>query len=109
MLAIRAKPKGFEVEFTEGLEKERILKPGDFFLQQWWYLPTANYGGPKMNVEELKVTRIKLSEDRTRVFLEIPDLKKEHVVYFRLAEDLQSGSGQPLWSSEAWYTLNNIP
>jgi cytochrome c len=109
MLAVRAKPNGFEIEFTEALEKGKVLQASDFFLQQWRYLPTEKYGGPKMDLEELKVARIDLSKDRTRVFLEIPGLKKEHVVYFRLAEDLQSASGQSLWSSEAWYTLNNIP
>jgi cytochrome c len=30
-------------------------------------------------------------------------------VYFNLSEDLRGEDGQPLWSSEAWYTLNNIP
>jgi len=109
MLAVRAKPTGFEIEFTEPLNEASEIKPGDILVQQWWYLPTANYGGPKMDLEDLKITRINISQDRTRVYLEIPDLKKEHVVYFRLPENLQSTSGQSLWSSEAWYTLNNIP
>jgi len=109
MLAIRAKPNGFEIEFTEPLESGREISAADFFVQQWWYLPTANYGGPKMDLEKLKINKINISKDRSRIYLEIPDLKKEHVIYFRLPDNLQSGSGQLLWSSEAWYTLNNIP
>jgi len=109
MLAVRAKPLGFEIEFTEPLKTGEAITGSDFFVQQWWYLPTADYGGPKMDLEKLKVTRVNLSIDRTRVYLEIPGLKKEHVVYFRLPENLQSASRQSLWSSEAWYTLNNIP
>ncbi|MDZ4709978.1 MAG: c-type cytochrome [Saprospiraceae bacterium] len=109
MLAVRAKAKGFEIEFTEPLEKGREIRVSEFLVHQWCYLPTANYGGPKMDLEKLKVTRINISKDRSRVYLEIPELKKEHVVYFRLPENLQSVSGQSLWSSEAWYTLNNIP
>ena len=108
MLAVRATPVGFEIEFTEPLRAGEI-NPSDFFVQQWWYLPTPGYGGPKMDLEKLKVTSAKLSKDRTRVSLEIAGLKKEHVVYLRLAENLQSASGNSLWSSEAWYTLNNIP
>ena len=108
MLAVRVKPKGFEIEFTEALTPGRELKASDFFLQQWWNRPTANYGGPKLGLEKIKITSVKLSEDRKRVYLEMPGLKKEHVVYLRLPEDLKSGSGQSLWSSEAWYTLNNI-
>ena len=108
MLAVRATPVGFEIEFTEPLKAGEI-NTSDFFVQQWWYLPTPGYGGPKMDLEKLKVTSAKLSKDRTRVSLEIAGLKKEHVVYLRLAENLQSASGNSLWSSEAWYTLNNIP
>ncbi|MEQ9441784.1 MAG: c-type cytochrome [Cyclobacteriaceae bacterium] len=109
MLAIRAKPQGFEIEFTEPLESEIEIHSADFLTQQWWYQPTENYGGPKMDLETLDITRMDLSEDRTRLYLEIPNLQEEHVVYFRLPEDLQSASGQSLWSSEAWYTLNHIP
>lgn len=109
MLAVRTKQQGFEIEFTEPLKAGEEITASDFFVQQWWYLPTADYGGPKMDLEKLKVTRANISKDRSRVFLEIPGLKKEHIVYFRLPENLQSASGQSLWSSEAWYTLNNIP
>ena len=91
------------------MEEGKEIHPADLLTQQWWYQPTENYGGPKMDLEILTITQMKLSEDRTRLYLEIPDLKEEHVVYFRLPEDLQSENGQALWSSEAWYTLNRIP
>ena len=109
MLAVRAKSYGFEIEFTDALKAEQRIPASDFLVQQWWYHPTPDYGGPKMDLEKLKVSRVTMSKDRTRVFLEIPGLKKEHVVYFRLPEYIQSAGGQSLWSSEAWYTLNNIP
>jgi len=108
MLAVRAKPQGFEIEFTMPLNK-RDLKTSDFFIQQWWYLPTANYGGPKLDQEQLKISSMKISEDRTKIYLEVEGLKKEHVIYFRLSDDLKNMNGQSLWSSETWYTLNNIP
>jgi cytochrome c len=109
MLAIRAKPKGFEIEFTEPLPETASDDLKHVQIQQWRYEPTAKYGGPKLDQVTLPVSTLSLSKDRTRAYLEIPDLKKEHVVYFRLPDGLQSASGQPLWSSEAWYTLNTIP
>jgi cytochrome c len=109
MLAVRAKRNGFEIEFTDALKEGQTIPASDFLVQQWWYLPTADYGGPKMDLEKLKVRQVTLSKDRTRIFLEIPGLKKEHVVYFRLPANMQSSGGQSLWSSEAWYTLNNVP
>jgi cytochrome c len=109
MLAVRAKPQGFEIEFTQPLSKEAIPEMKNLLIQQWWYQPTPRYGGPKMDYEDLKATRLTLSEDGTRLYLEIPNLQKEHVVYFRLPDELKSASGQSLWTSEAWYTLNSIP
>ena len=109
MLAVRAKPNGFEIEFTMPLKEGSKINPADFSVQQWWYLPTEKYGGPKMDLEKLIIRNIGISPDRKSLYLEIPGLKKEHVVYFRLPDDLQGESGQNLWSSEAWYTLNNIP
>ena len=109
MLAVRAKPQGFEIEFTEPLNDGQSLEAAGILVQQWWYRPTPNYGGPKMNLTKLPVTSLKFSKDRTRVYLEIPGLTKNHVVYLRLPDNLTSERGQMLWSSETWYTLNNIP
>ncbi|MEP6595707.1 MAG: c-type cytochrome [Ginsengibacter sp.] len=109
MLAVRAKPHGFEIEFTDALKSDQNISAADFLVQQWWYLPTADYGGPKKDLEKLKISRLTISPDRKRVYLEIPGLEKEHVIYFRLPENIRSTSGQSLWSSETWYTLNNIP
>ena len=109
MLAVRAKPRGFEIEFTDVLGSAREINGSDFLVEQWWYLPTAGYGGPKKDLEKLKVTGVHISKDGKHVLLEIPGLKKGHVVYLSLSQDLRSTGGQSLWSSEAWYTLNNIP
>lgn len=109
MLAIRAKPNGFEIEFTEPLQNDQQTLPGDFLVQQWRYEGTSGYGGPKLDLKTLKVNSAEISDDRKKVTLTIDGLKKEHVVYFMIPENLKGRSGQSLWSSEAWYTLNNIP
>jgi len=109
ILAIRARPKGFEIEFTQPLEKIGELKRQDFLMQQWRYLPTADYGGPKLDLENILPNRIEPNEDKTKVYLEVSGLKEKHVVYFHVPYYLKSTDGQSLWSSEAWYTLNAIP
>lgn len=109
MLAVRVKPRGFEIEFTEPLAAGQEIAVKDFRIQQWRYEGTAGYGGPKLDLTDLGITRIALSEDRRRVNLEIEGLKKQHVVYIVIPENLRSDSGQSLWSNETWYTLNNMP
>lgn len=109
MLAVRAKSNGVEIEFTAPLEEGTGWFPGDYDVQQWWYKPTKEYGGPKLDLEKLKVLSASVSDDRKRVFLELAGLKPEHVVYLRLPADWTSADGLELWSTEAWYTLNAIP
>jgi len=109
MLAVRAQPDGFEIEFTEPVAADFGESPEDFLVQQWWYQPTPSYGGPKMDLETLTVQKVEMSDDRRKVTLKITGLKPKHVVYFRLSEALQSTSGQSLWSNESWYTLNALP
>ncbi len=109
MLAVRAKLKGFEIEFTQPLSKNIQAEFKNLFIQKWGYKPTPTYGGPKMDLTDLKASSMKLSDDGKRLYVETPGLRKENVVYFRLPIDLKSASGQPLWASEAWYTLNEIP
>lgn len=110
MLAVRARPQGLEIEFTEQLKEGVGTSPEDYLVKQWWYQPTKNYGGPKRDENELAVQKITLSPDRRKVFLEISGMKPKHVVYIRLnQQSLSSQSGQQLWATEAWYTLNVLP
>lgn len=109
MLEVRARKDGFEIEFTEALAEDLGNTASDYEIQQWWYKPTASYGGPKMDLAYLKASDVRLSDDRKTVYLSISGLKPGNVVYFKLNHQLKSKQGNELWSGEAWYTLNQIP
>ncbi|HNG90350.1 MAG TPA: DUF1080 domain-containing protein, partial [Saprospiraceae bacterium] len=109
MLAVRAKTNGMEIEFTEPLREGDGWATTHYTVRQWWYKPTAAYGGPKMDDQEMAVKSATVSADRKRVFLEIPGLQPLHVVYLKLNQLPLSENNNPLWTSEAWYTLNAIP
>src|SRR5690606_16718247 len=83
MLSIKAKPNGFEIEFTEPLAVDEEVNIEEWLVQQWRYESTEKYGGPKLDLQTLSVSQFKLSDDRRQMALEIPDLKERHVVYFR--------------------------
>ncbi|WP_240469743.1 cytochrome C [Cyclobacterium sp. SYSU L10401] len=108
MLAIRAMPGGFEIEFTIPVAADQ-LPDEPIHIEQWRYEPTASYGGPKIDLEQLVPAKMEWSSDGKKLYLEIPGLKQDHVIYFKLSEALESREGKPFWSSEAWYTLNQIP
>jgi hypothetical protein len=109
MFAIHATPTGFDVEFTKPVANAAawLGDAANFTIKQWRYEPTEKYGGPKVDVETLKVTRATPSSDGKRVTLEIAGLKRGRCVSLRM--DPTSVEGEPIWSTEAWYTLNEIP
>ena len=109
MLAIRAKNNGLEIEFTQPLAQGQGWDVNAYRLDTWTYAPNSSYGGPKVGGASLKATSASVSEDRTRVFLEIPGLTPGNVVRTALHSALHSESGQPAHSAEAFYTLNRIP
>ena len=86
----------------------QIVKIKNLTIEQWWYKPTPAYGGPKMDVEKLKVNKLTISNNRKIIHVALNGLKKNHVIYFHLPK-MKSKSGQDIWSTEGWYTLNNIP
>ena len=109
MLAVRAKTNGMEIELTEALKPEEGWNAKDFLVKQWWYKPTNEYGGPKMDEEELEVTSSSVSADGKKIFLELKGMKPGHLVYVRLKNKYVSQMGHGLWATEGWYTLNTIP
>jgi cytochrome c len=109
MLAVRAKTDGVEIEFTEPLREGDGWDVNDWAVQQWQYVPTADYGGPKVNLETLKIIAAYVSADRKKVSLKLAGMKPGHVIYIHMLDSYVSDQGLPLWSTEAWYTMNQIP
>ncbi|WP_199561900.1 family 16 glycoside hydrolase [Micromonospora deserti] len=110
ILAMRARPNGFELEYTQPLSAATAgaLATG-YQVKQWRYVPTPRYGGPKVNEETLAVRSAVLSPDGRKVSLEIPGLKPGRVVHIRSPRPFSAVNGETLWSTEAWYTLNALP
>jgi len=108
LLALRARADGFEAELTEPLAPGVDVRPADFRVRDWTYRPTADYGGPKLDERELPVRAVDLSPDRRRIRLALDGLAPGRVVHLEVLGPLAGASG-PLWSREAWYTLNRLP
>lgn len=108
-LAVRLRSNGLELEFTQPLARGHGWDPAGYYVTQWGYQAVQTYGGPKVRHRRAEVRSASVSEDRTRVFLEMPGLVADEIVYVRLPETLQSAEGNPLWAGEAWYTTNRIP
>ncbi|MCE7073032.1 PA14 domain-containing protein [Dyadobacter sp. CY327] len=110
MLAVRAKSDGVEIEFTEPLKEGVGETAADYQIRQWWFKPTGDYGGPKLDEEDLAVKSVKVSPDRKKATLQLTGMKSKHMVYIHLnRKTIISQSGNNLWSTEAWYNMNEVP
>ncbi|RBL85610.1 hypothetical protein DDE05_16015, partial [Streptomyces cavourensis] len=110
ILAMRAKPGGFELEYTEPLSEETADGlAAKYEAQQWRYVATPRYGGPKIDERALDVTSATLSEDRRTVTLKLDGLRPGHVVHVQSPRPFAADNGEELWSTEAWYTLTTLP
>lgn len=109
MLDIHPRKNGVLIEFTEPLAAGDGTDPEDYEIFQWRYLPTKEYGGPKVDEEQLIVRSVRLAPDRRSVFVELDGLKEKHVVRVRIARPFVSASNREMWSSRAWCTMNHVP
>lgn len=114
MTEMRVTKKGFEVEYTQPLSAETVAKIAEdpnaaFRMDHWRYVPTRNYGGPKIDERPLFVAGAKVSRDRTKVTLTVNGLEPGRVVHLRSPRPFADAEGRELWNTEAWYTLNAIP
>lgn len=110
MLAVRPAKNGAEIELTEPIKDNgQTFYLSDFFVSSWTYVPENTYGGPKVDEKQLPVKSVTISKDRKKIFLEFDGEAPNRVVYFKLPAELQSASGELMWSTEAWSTVNSVP
>lgn len=109
MLSVKAMNEGLEIELTDALAIGEGQSIDDYEVKQWYYLPDENYGGPKIGEENLVINEVLISDDRKKVYLGIDGIKEGYVVYLRLKGRMISANNQSLWTTECWYTMNNVP
>ncbi|MEO0651035.1 MAG: PA14 domain-containing protein, partial [Planctomycetota bacterium] len=56
--SVRATAEGFRVRFTERVAGRCLLDPERYSVESWTYAPTAEYGGPKVDVREHALTSL---------------------------------------------------
>lgn len=100
-------PDGFEVRFSEPTDTAWLADPARYQLSTYTYTATPDYGGPKVDEHALVATKATPSADGRSVRLTVQGRKPGYVGALRT--DPKSRDGQPIWATEAWYTINEIP
>jgi hypothetical protein len=105
---MHAKPDGFELTFTEPVNRDTASDPGSYTLQNFTYLYSSAYGSDEMDARDVSITSAEVSSDGLAVRLHCQGLRELYVHELH-APGVRSQSGQPLTDPRAFYTLNHIP
>lgn len=108
MLRIQAEPDGFKIEFTKPADPVALAKIETYELDSFHYEPKEFYGGSKVDLERFGPDRVVPSSDGRSVQVKSKKFKAGQIVHIHLV-GLSSSTGEDLWSTESWYTLNRIP
>ena len=113
--AVYAKPDGFELTFTQPVNREFASDPEAYDVMQYNYRYHQAYGskeydhdGKENSATSITVTRAEVSRDRLKVRLRVEGWKPRYVTMIR-PYDVENDEGDTLWNDTFYYTLNSIP
>ena len=108
MKAMRAQKDGFEIEFTQPVNKKLAANLQNYQLNSFTYAYHRQYGSPIINTLGLPVTKAIVSADGKKVKLLVNGLRAGYIHELKI-KNLQNQGGEELLHPVAYYTLNNIP
>jgi hypothetical protein len=105
---MRAKPDGFELTFTQPVDKASIENLASYKISTYTYIYQSSYGSPEVDHTEPVIKSAVLSADAKSVYLTIDGLQRGHVHEIHM-DGIRNSEGLPLLHKQAYYTLNFIP
>lgn len=108
MLDMKALADGFEMTFTEPVDKAIASDPASYVCDAWTYQYRSKYGSPEIDRVTPKVTKAVVSADGKSVRVTLDKLTKGHLHHINYAK-LISAKKAKVWHSDVYYTLNEIP
>src|SRR5690606_6929794 len=79
MRTVRAKPDGFEVEFTKPVDRKSAEDIASYAVNSYTYKYYPVYGSPPVNNENLTIKGVKVSEDGMKVRIVVEGLRQYYV------------------------------
>lgn len=105
---MRAQEDGFELVFTEPVNRETAQSMDSYKIETYTYIYQSSYGSPEVDQTKPTIEKVVVSPDGLRARLYLDVLQIGHVHELKLP-GVRSVSGNPLLHATAYYTLNYIP
>jgi cytochrome c551/c552 len=109
MKAVRAMSDGFEIEFTQPVDRASAEDLDNYTTTTYVYKYHPVYGSPVVDFQEINLRGAKVSADGMRVRLVLDGLKEGYVHDIKPEGVVSADKKQPLLHPAAYYTLNAIP
>jgi uncharacterized cupredoxin-like copper-binding protein/glucose/arabinose dehydrogenase len=108
MKTIRAKPDGFELEFTKPVDERTVRIAAGYKITSFNYKYHSAYGSATTDQVSCPIKAIEVSADKMKVRLVVDSLK-EGYIHEIVAEGARSADQHSLLHNVGYYTLNRIP
>ncbi|MFT5051396.1 MAG: glucose/arabinose dehydrogenase [Chlamydiales bacterium] len=105
--SVAALKDGFELHFTQPLERDLASDPDNFTVESYTYLLHEPYGSDEVERAQLNVAAVHVSGDARSVRLEIEGLRSGFV--HEIAANVPSQTGLRLRDARAYYSLIRRP
>ncbi len=110
LLDMKVKPDGFELAFTEPVDKTTAADPKSYAMSAYTYVYRADYGSPEVDPTVPTITAAKVSDDGLKVRLTVTGMRigsvhELHLDGVKSAKDAAKGLLHPV----AYYTLWKLP
>ncbi len=109
MYTVKAQPDGFEIEFTMPVDRKSAEDLDSYKVSSYLYKHYPVYGSPQINLEDVNVKGVKVSEDGKKVRIVLDGMRQYYVHKIQLEGVRAATNCWSLVHPDAYYTLNNIP
>lgn len=108
MKTVRARPDGFEIEFTHPVDRKSAEDLNAYGGRSFIYKYHPVYGSPTVSEQKLNIKGVKVSADGLTVRLVIDNMRQYYIHQIDVP-GIRSATGLPVLHASAYYTLNNVP
>lgn len=109
MRTVKAMPDGFEIEFTQPVDKKYAEDLASYSVESFIYKYQAVYGSPPVNTQKCPVKGVRLSADGMKARVIVQNLRQYYIHTISLNGIRDKVNSYSLVHPVCYYTLNNIP
>ncbi|HKK74332.1 MAG TPA: plastocyanin/azurin family copper-binding protein [Saprospiraceae bacterium] len=108
MKAISATADGFEIEFTQPVDRVTAANPENYEIVDFTYKYHHFYGSPVQDMQDRTVFKVELSQDARKARLYVEGLRPGYIYEVKVP-GVENQQGENVMHNTGYYTLNQIP